>query len=253
MGKKKKHKNNKRFLAKQRKPGIFYLPGETKKWISGVIIFILAIIIALSFFGLAGVAGNALIKGLTFLIGSAIFLIPLILVLAGIVFFNTKYKKFFGPTILAIFILIVGTSGIIESFASEAKQGGWLGYILNWPLLKFFGLLVTKIVFGGIILIGLLIFWYLIKRPDLKEPPKQDKQKIEKDPSLIKKIFLPQFRVREVEPKIKETSFKPEAPILDLETKKLSNVLAGAQYKTPPLELLETDKGKPTAADTGNN
>jgi len=253
VGKKKKHKNNKRFLAKQRRPGIFYLPGETKKWISGVIIFILAIIIALSFFGLAGVAGNALIKGLTFLIGSAIFLIPLILVLAGIVFFNTKYKKFFGPTILAIFILIVGTSGIIESFASVVKQGGWLGYILNWPLLKFFGLLVTKIVFGGIILIGLLIFWYLIKRPDLKETPKQDKQEIEKEPSLIKKIFLPQFRVKEVEPKVKETPFKPEAPILDLETKKLSNVLAGAQYKTPPLELLETDKGKPTAGDTVTN
>ncbi|MBM3257984.1 MAG: hypothetical protein FJZ05_02110, partial [Candidatus Nealsonbacteria bacterium] len=253
MGKKKKHKNNKRFLNKQKKPSIFYLPEESKKWISGVVIFILAIIVALSFFDLAGVAGAALIKGLTFLIGKTIFLIPLILVLAGIVFFSTKYKKFFGPTILAIFILIIGVSGIIESFAKEIRQGGWLGYLLNWPFLKFFGILVTRIVFSGIIVIGLLIFWHLIRRPEQKEVPKTDKQEIEKEPSLIKKIFLPQFKVREVEPKIKESPFKPEEPILELETKKLPKILAGAEYKTPPLELLETDKGRPTAGDTVTN
>ncbi len=253
MSKKKKYKNNKKFLAKEKKPGIFSLPEEVKKWISGVVIFILAIIVGLSFFDKAGGAGSALIKGLTFLIGRAIFFIPLILVLAGIVFFNTKYKKFFGPTILAIFILIIGTAGIIESFSSEPKQGGWLGFVLNWPFLQLFGLLVTKIVFSGVIVIGLLIFWYLIKRPDIKEAPKTDKLEIEKEPSLIKRIFLPQFKVREVEPRVKETYSKAEEPVLELESKKTAKVLAGEQYKRPPLELLETDKGKPTAGDTVTN
>lgn len=253
MGKKKKNKNNKRFFEKQKKQSVFYLPEESKKWILGVIIFILAIIIALSFFNMAGMAGSALIEGLTFLIGKALFLFPVILVLAGIVFFSTKYKKFFGPTILAIFILIVGVSGIIESFAKEIKEGGWLGYLLNWPFLKLFGVLVTRIVFAGIILIGLLIFWQLLRRPEQKEVPKNDKQEIEKEPSLIKKIFLPQFKVKEVEPKIKESSLKTEEPVLEFEAKKPPKVLAGAQYKTPPLELLETDKGKPTAGDTITN
>lgn len=253
MGKKKKHKNNKRFFERQKKQSVFYLPEESKKWILGVIIFILAIIIALSFFNMAGMAGSALIEGLTFLIGKALFLFPVILVLAGIVFFSTKYKKFFGPTILAIFILIVGVSGIIESFAKEIKEGGWLGYLLNWPFLKLFGVLVTRIVFAGIILIGLLIFWQLLRRPEQKEVPKNDKQEIEKEPSLIKKIFLPQFKVKEVEPKIKESSLKTEEPVLEFEAKKPLKVLAGAQYKTPPLELLETDKGKPTAGDTITN
>jgi len=253
VGKKKKNKNNKRFFEKQKKQSVFYLPEESKKWILGIIIFILAIIIALSFFNMAGMAGSALIEGLTFLIGKALFLFPVILVLAGIVFFSTKYKKFFGPTILAIFILIVGVSGIIESFAKEIKEGGWLGYLLNWPFLKLFGVLVTRIVFAGIILIGLLIFWQLLRRPEQKEVPKNDKQEIEKEPSLIKKIFLPQFKVKEVEPKIKESSLKTEEPVLEFEAKKPPKVLAGAQYKTPPLELLETDKGKPTAGDTITN
>lgn len=62
------------------------LPEEAKKWIFGIVIFIPAIIITLSFFNLAGVAGRMTMVGLIFLIGKAVFIIPLILVLGGIVF-----------------------------------------------------------------------------------------------------------------------------------------------------------------------
>ena len=52
--KKKEKGNNKKFS------GAFSvsLPEQTKKWILGVVIFILAIIVALSFFNLAGAAGS---------------------------------------------------------------------------------------------------------------------------------------------------------------------------------------------------
>ena len=255
MAKKKKFKNNKKSWPKEKKPSIFALPEETRKRIWGVVVFILAIIITLSFFDLAGVAGSASMRALTFLIGKAVFIIPLILVLGGLVFFNVKYKKFFGPTILAIFILIAGIAGLVESFRPETKQGGWLGYILSWPFLGLFGGLVAKIVFGGVIVIGGLIFWYLIRGPRVKEIPRTGETlEIEKEPSLIKKIFLPKFKVKEVEPKIKETSTKLEEPILELRTKEVpAKLLAGEQYKTPPLELLETDKGKAAAGDIVTN
>ena len=255
MAKKKKFKNNKKSWPKEKKPSIFALPEETRKRIWGVVVFILAIIITLSFFDLAGVAGSASMRALTFLIGKAVFIIPLILVLGGLVFFNVKYKKFFGPTILAIFILIAGIAGLIESLRPETKQGGWLGYILSWPFLGLFGGLVAKIVFGGVIVIGGLIFWYLIRGPRVKEIPRTGETlEIEKEPSLIKKIFLPKFKVKEVEPKIKETSTKLEEPILELRTKEVpAKLLAGEQYKTPPLELLETDKGKAAAGDIVTN
>ena len=255
MAKKKKFKNNKKSWPKEKKPSIFALPEETRKRIWGVVVFILAIIITLSFFNLAGVAGSASMRALTFLIGKAVFIIPLILVLGGLVFFNVKYKKFFGPTILAIFILIAGIAGLIESLRPETKQGGWLGYILSWPFLGLFGGLVAKIVFGGVIVIGGLIFWYLIRGPRVKEIPRTGETlEIEKEPSLIKKIFLPKFKVKEVEPKIKETSTKLEEPILELRTKEVpAKLLAGEQYKTPPLELLETDKGKAAAGDIVTN
>lgn len=271
MPQKKKIKNNKKSPAIKKLAILFALPQETKKWIWGVIVFILAIIVALSFFNLAGVAGVALMKGLTFLIGKAVFIIPLILVLGGLVFFNVKYQKFFGPTILAIIILIVGLAGFIESLNPETKQGGWIGYVLSWPFLGLFGGLVAKIIFGGVIMIGCLIFWYLIRGPKLKEDKfsfrpfagaREVKEiskikeglEVEKEPSLIKKIFLPKFKIKEVEPKIKEVPTKLEEPILELKQKEVPpRFLVGEQYKTPPLELLETDKGKATAGDIVTN
>lgn len=245
-------KNNKKSQLKEKKPGIFALPRETRKWIFGVIVFILAIIVTLSFFDLAGIAGRGLMQGLSFLIGKAVFIIPLILVLGGLVFFNAKYKKFFGPAVVAIFILIAGVAGFIESL--YPGTGGWMGYLLSWPFLMFFGDLVPKIVFVGIILIGCLIFWYLIRGPKTKEIIKNGKETEEKQPSLIKKIFLPKFKVKEIEPRIKEAPVKLEEPILELKSKQVpSQMLNGEKYKTPPMDLLETDKGKAAAGDIVTN
>jgi len=253
--KKKNKNNNKKSLIGEKFTTLFTLPDETKKWIWGVIVFVLAIIVALSFFNLAGVAGVALMGSLTFLIGKAVFVIPLILILGGLVFFNAKYKKFFGPTILAIIILIVGLSGFIESLNQGVRQGGWVGYILSLPFLRLFGELVAKIVFGGIIIIGCLIFWYLIKGPKVKDVPRtKEDLKEEKEPSLIRKIFLPKFKVKEVEPKIKEAPVRLEEPVLELKQKEVpQRLLSGEQYKTPPLELLEQDKGKAAAGDIVTN
>lgn len=231
------------------------MPEEIKKRILGIIIFILATIIALSFFDLAGMAGKALIKGLTFLIGNAVYITPLVFVLGGLVFFATKYEKFIGPAILAIFILIVGITGILESLNPGQKYGGLIGYVFSWPFLQFFGVLVAKIVFGGIILVGGLIFWHLMGVPEGKEIPKGKKTEEESKPSLIQKIFVPKFRVKEVEPKIKESPAKMEEPVLELKSKEVPRFSKkmGVEYKIPPLELLETDKGRPSAGDTITN
>ncbi len=255
MARKKKTKKNKKISPKEKKPGIFSLPAETKKWIFGIIIFILAIIIALSFFEMAGVAGAILMKSLSFLIGKATFAIPLILVLGGFVFLEAKYRKFFGPTILAIFILIIGIAGLMESLGLETIKGGWIGFVLSWPLLRLFGELVSKIVFGGIIAIGGLILWFLIKGPKkAKEVFKIEEKEQERKPSLIKKIFLPKFEIKEIEPIKKETPLKLEEPLLELKTKEVPvHLLTGELYKTPPLELLESDKGKAAAGDIVTN
>ena len=206
-----KNKKNKRGSGK--KPSTFSLPAGLKKIIWGVVAFIVAIIITLSFFDSAGVAGQAIKTSLIFLIGQTVFLIPLILVLGGLVFFRGKYDKIFWPAVLAILLLIFGVAGILETLNLGEKQGGFIGFILTWPFLKLFGSLVTKIIFGGIVLAGILIFWHLLSpsRSRLQEQ-KEEELKKEKEPSLIKKIFAPKFKVSNIEPKIKEVPEKPQNP-----------------------------------------
>jgi len=258
MAKNKNRKNNRRNVGKERWYSKFALPEEAKKLIGGVIFFLIAIIMTLSFFELSGIAGQSLIAGLSFLIGRVVFAIPLILLISGLVFFSTKYKKFFYPLLLAIFILILGLTGILEGLNPGEKTGGWLGYIISLPFLKFFGNLVTQIIFASAIIISGLIFWQLLHQP--LKPEAKEKMKEELSPefksktSLIKKIFAPRFKVKEVPSSILEETGKIEKLSLpELKTKALGAKPFNFFYETPPTELLETEKGGPSPGDTRTN
>ncbi|MFH1894869.1 MAG: DNA translocase FtsK [Patescibacteria group bacterium] len=245
------------------------LPEETKNWVWGILIFIIAAILFLSFFGgvgTAGTAGDILKRGTRFLIGSAFYLTPFIFVFGGIVFFTTKYKKFFGPTILAILILVLGISGILEGLKPGIKYGGWLGYIISFPILRYFSLLVNNIVFGSLILFGILIFWYLLKpQPALSGRDKEEpfdtaqgkgkpKEFSVKEPSLIKKIFFPQFKIKEID----ESSATRQ--VAELKTSRLQSfdpkvkeigqkAPLSFEYQMPPIDLLDSGREIPTSGD----
>ena len=253
---KKRNKNSKKNSTKKRKPIRlkFALPGETKKYILGVISLLLAIIFVLSFFEKAGIAGKALFESFAFLVGKAVFAIPLILVISSSVFFFTRYQKFLGGVILAALFLTLGIAGI---FGTE--NGGWLGKIITLPLLKLFGAWVTQIILGGIIIIGGVIFWHLLRFPTpgvgKVQPPTPGVGKTPARPSLIKRIFAPRFKVKEVEPEprhVEISKFQEEEPSLELKTKvvpSLPSKMAGLEYKFPPLELLDSERSEASAGD----
>lgn len=255
MARKKKNKNSKRAAPKTNPFSKLYLPNETKKWILGVVIFIIALIVALSFFDLAGVAGKAIISGLTFLIGKGIFLVPLILALGGLAFLKTHLERYVGPAVLAILILIIGVSGFLESFNPGQKSGGWLGEICAFPFLKLFAVLVSEIIFGGVILVGGLIIWYLLRGPGTEKKSANGEVilKGEEKTGLFKKIFAPKFKVREVEPKIRESPISKTETALELKSSQLPSLKTETEYQVPPLDLLETEKGRPSAGDTITN
>ncbi|RLC35034.1 MAG: hypothetical protein DRZ76_01300, partial [Candidatus Nealsonbacteria bacterium] len=131
MARKKKIKNKKR-PVKEKKPIRFFLPEEIKRLIWGVAMFLVAVIVILSFFDLAGEGGRFFMKGFNFLVGKTVFLLPLFLILIGIAFFGLKDKNKW-PVILAAFLLVLGASGIFEVLGEDAKQGGWMGYLAAWP------------------------------------------------------------------------------------------------------------------------
>ncbi len=254
--KKKKRKKFKKPFVKEKRPNRLSLPREIIQKIWGVLIISLAVIIGLSFFGKAGAVGQLFMKGARFLIGEIVFFIPLIFVLGGLVFLTTKErinvfreeKKVFWPIILAILILIFGITGITNTFNPLVKKGGWLGYILSWPLLKYLGFWATQIIFLTLIIIGVLIFCYFLRSSFGRKKDVASEEKEPVKPSIIKKIFAPKFRVKEVpNPGV---GVKPEKQLW--ETKPIAG-LKTSSYQPPPAKLLEPDRGIPNSGDTRLN
>ena len=244
---------------KREGPSRFSLPEEIKRLIWGAGLLLAAVIIALSFFGLAGGGGRFFMKSANFLLGKAAFGLPLIFLLGGISFFIFKYKNNKWPIILAIFLLIIGISGIFGTFGqgngddSQIKQGGWIGYLISQPVLKIFDKLVAQIIFVGLMFMGVMIFWQFLYRPRQKNglpvsvtssAAKQEKI------SVIKKIFGPKFKVKPVGPAPQPVAQQqaPSVASFDLKTKPLE-MSHLKNYNLPPADLLESDKGVPSAGD----
>lgn len=247
MAKKKKFKNKKAIGKQERRPSRFALPEETKRLIWTTAMFLAAVMIALSFFNLAGAGGKIFIKGFAFLFGKATFALPLLLILGGLAIFGLKYKNKW-PVVLATGLIIVGISGILEGFGQQIREGGWVGYLTSWPFFKAFGQLATKIIFGAFISVGAVILWQFLYRPKLKEQPSFAIAS-EGKPSIIKRIFGPKFKVKPVEPQAPEVSqLKERTPLFELTTKPVES-LVEKDYSFPPVDLLEADKGMPTAGD----
>src|SRR5438105_2708766 len=112
MAKKEKIQKNNNGKEKKREP---ILHSVTKKWIKAIVIFLIAIITALSFLDRAGIAGQLLVRGLQLLFGdSKITITTIILALfaAAFVFLRSHKKVKALPIVLAILVTITGISGI---------------------------------------------------------------------------------------------------------------------------------------------
>jgi len=215
MAKKKKRNKKKVVEKRDKKPSRFALPEQTKRLIWAMVTFLIAVIVTLSFLDLAGAGGAYFKKGSSLLFGQAVFALPILLVLAGLAFWRLKYKNKW-PIILAVFLLIFGLAGVFECLNHQVRQGGWAGYAITFPFLKVLGLLATQVIFGAVILIGIVILWQFLYKPKAKT-------KEEEKPALIKRIFAPRFKVKPIEELLPPLAIKEEIKekpsILDLKTK----------------------------------
>ena len=193
-------------------------------------------------------------------IGETIFTIPLIFLVGGVILLTGKEileerkEIVIWPVIFGTFLLIFGAAGILGSFDPDLKNGGWIGYLISWPLLKYFGIWATVIIFLAPIAIGFLIFWQFLK--PLRKKKEEEKASEEQKPSLMKKIFKPKFKVKEVS----SYSAQEEKPGSEEAVPQPKEAISANQkaslissYSPPPLDLLSKEKGAPNSGDTKNN
>jgi len=253
------------------------LPPIIKPWISGALMFLIALFILLSFFDLAGVAGRTFVKVFTFLFGKANFILPLVFLLGGLAFFSKRLKSRLS-IILAMFLTLAGVSGIFAIFDLSklpnftfhffhSGAGGWFGNFLAWPLMKIFGFWVSGIIFCFLFLISIFIFWYYLK-PEEREYDyeEEDEEEIAQKKPFIHKIFSPKFIVSKVEEhqkkiEVKDINKSKKEIIKNTETKTFKpdiitgkeKFLISANWNLPPLKLLSADSGSPEAGDVNSN
>lgn len=258
MGNKNKN-NNKKNQDQPDKKKEYLLTLRTKKLIKAILMFLVAIIVGLSFLKKSGIAGELLVKVLHFLFGDAkitVAIIILSLLFASFIFLKSHKKVRFLTIVLAILILIIGSSGISVNQYLNINQIGIIGFLAQ-SLAKFFGLLVTNIIFGVISIIGLIIFLQFVWQEFEKEPKKS-----EAIPAM-KSSDSPNLKIRGVEPE-KTEDVKALAPKISLfkredkDNKKpvvVPVTLNGSKskYSLPPIDLLSKNETSPTSGNIKEN
>ena len=256
MKKKKKWENN-----SQLKP-------ETKNTIWVVVFFVLSLFFVLSAINSAGVAGKFFYKIFTNLFGIGYFLLPIILILLGLIFLHSKKHNTSILNAISSVLFLASGLGIIDIATNNA--GGFVGRVVAYPFVQLFDIYIGILFLGAIFIISILILFNARPnfRPFLKiilswfgkisldttpaekaneqdnSMEEEDDYKDSFDDALSEKMDE-QDNFDEIE------NEKNEENEEELETTDYK--LPAKEYITPPLSLLERDRGKPNVGDIKAN
>ena len=215
------------------------LPEEAKRYLIGTFLLFFSFFLLLSNLKKGGVLGTKILSFWSFLFGNypAKIFLPAFFFLAGLSYFFSQYTKIFAPIFVSFLFIFVG----IPTFFEALKQGsgGLVGKFLVKPFFKFFGPLLTSIFLSFLVIFGIYILIFLLKREG----------KVETRPSIFKRIFAPSFKIKKVEP-IEADKTPKTLQIKEIEKK--AEVFQ-FEYQAPPFDLLEKERGFPAAGDIKEN
>jgi len=266
-GKDKNFNNNKNKKNHQNKQPV--LTSRLKKWIVSLAFVLLSLVVIFSFFHRAGSGGDIIFRALHFLVGKTVFFIPLLFLLTAILLWKPSSKLFFLPGTIVLILFLAGIAGILAVYNLGEKNGGWLGYILAWPVCRYFGIVVSYIVFCSFIATAIFIVWEVLihsakKKEQTNEESKKEAKKQVLSSELERKDILekPKFAIKPVEvvkanvvsesQKNKQKPIK-EKPAASKKEKAKGELVEDVGYKFPPLDLLDQSEEKPASGDIEYN
>jgi S-DNA-T family DNA segregation ATPase FtsK/SpoIIIE len=265
MAKRKNSKENGRKDSSMLKPK---LKTETKQGISAIVFFVLALLLFMSAFGWAGVAGEEIYRLLFMLVGYGYILLPLLFILLG-----ASYMKSGAPDVgwtraFSSILFLLSGLGILD-ILSSTHAGGFLGRILSTPLVALFDVYASTLFLIALLAISILaifdtkpelsMLWNkllnifrrkkgteqkeILPDPSIKNVALQDDEEKDETTSTekIKKVLGISKKDKEDVPEEEEMPIK----------KRRSGLVSS--YTPPPLSLLEEDKGKPNTGDVKAN
>lgn len=247
--------------TKQRKPFFDDLSPHTKQAIGAVAFVVLAIFFTLALFDYAGSLGSWVRITLEFLFGKGAYLAPFVCVFYVYALLNPREEdqEVSMSKIIGIALLFLALLGLLDLY--ENMMGGWLGYIVEWPLAYLMGGIATGVVLGAFVLVSLfLTFNTGIPNPFAKREVEEE----DEDEDLFN---LPQDGAAE-ESSEEETADENEEDAEEKPKKSMGErlglssnkspsdfVVSSFQgpYDPPPLSLLNKDKGRAKSGDVKAN
>ncbi|OGJ11622.1 hypothetical protein A2565_01925 [Candidatus Nomurabacteria bacterium RIFOXYD1_FULL_36_19] len=234
----------------------------------GISFLVLGLLILLSIFRLAGVAGDFIYKILASIFGFGYYLLPIILGVVGVSFMRkgtldiARLHLIMGICVLlsTLGIMDIATNGMGES--TVLTYGGQIGRMVAW-IMSPFG------TYGGILLLGTLLIISLIvlgnERPNLLALWQKIKNIFTKEIAYpftnnenideVDSSTTLMEGVKEVIPDTKEQELDYSENVIkvEIEEKLSPKKKFHTDYIAPPLSLLEKDKGKPNIGDMKGN
>jgi S-DNA-T family DNA segregation ATPase FtsK/SpoIIIE len=240
---------------------------ETRHTVWGVTLLVLGVILLLSVFNLAGVAGDFLYQIFSSFLGFGYYLLPILLIVVGISFIRKGRPQVARLHAITSVIVLLSTLGIIDIAtngsgpSANIKFGGYLGSIASWPFIKLFGVYAGILLLGALLIISLLLLFD--RRPNLSNIWQRIVSLLKKD------IRMPKLDMSLGD---KENDYTDE-PLPENEEEPLEYEEGSSEelkdeededafpvkkkfrttYTPPPLSLLEKDKGKPNVGDLKGN
>lgn len=241
------------------------IPAHTKRAIAAVIFFVIAILLALSAGGAAGVAGDRLFGGLSYVLGVGYFLLPLLSLILGITLAKDREAPFPILKAIASGIFFVSALAFVELVSHE---GGALGRAIEMPIVELFDVWGGGLLLGSLIVITLIFSFEasipsrLLSMPSFRLPFKnkngdEDKDDVETAVAVASSSLEEDADEEEVTQQERAQTEAPKKalpPVPEVEYEDTPRpTLSLEEYQAPPLSLLEKDKGKPGVGDIKAN
>ena len=232
------------------------------RWIGGIVLVALGLILALASIGNAGFAGGALFSFAYLLLGIGAYVAPLIVVALGVMIIMRR--TFAPPLVITGAVLILLSLLSLFGIGSDTL-GGALGSFIGGLMADLFGLGGAIILLIALALVGLAIASDIAKLLEqaqtlavtagdaarnmkiLERKQKEDGYEEEEEPEVS--VDEPVSAITpDREPVVKMFNREEGEP-----QAALSIPVFDAEYDPPPLSILGLDKGKPGVGDIKAN
>jgi S-DNA-T family DNA segregation ATPase FtsK/SpoIIIE len=247
-------KGNSKEVTKEKKPK-FDLSDDIKHSILGIVFIALGIIATLSIFDLGGRAGEYLIKFFDILFGVGTYIVPGVLFLVAAIFLLSIRANIYFSNYLGAGLIFLSLLGLLDLMNEGQKVSGYVGFIITYPLQYLFGFWATGVILIAVLAVSMslcLNISFKLKKREKGEKEVVDGESLNEEKKEVKPEKAPAKEENRADKnpdtrKEEKGDHKEEKGFMI--TSKERKELEKKHYPLPPFDILEPEKGNPSAGD----